>query len=68
MDSGVIIEKLLMRSQGNYTDDDELKRHWLNIAREADQAPDLVFEDRDRVVRMWREEGITCFQVAEGNF
>lgn len=28
-----------------------------------------VFDDRDSVVRMWREEfGLTCFQVAEGNF
>ena len=62
------IERLLMRRQGDYTDDDELKRRWLNAAREADQAPDLVFEDRNRVVDMWREEGITCFQVAVGNF
>ena len=27
-----------------------------------------VFEDRDRVVKMWRDLGITCFQVAEGDF
>jgi len=30
--------------------------------------PSVVFDDRDRVVKMWRENGIRCFQVAEGNF
>lgn len=27
-----------------------------------------VFDDRARVVRMWRKAGITCFQVAPGDF
>lgn len=27
-----------------------------------------VFDDRDQVVKMWRELGLTCYQVAEGNF
>ena len=65
---GITIERLLMRQQGDHTNDDELKRGWLNMARAANQAPDLVFEDRDRVVNMWRQEGIICFQVAEGKF
>lgn len=26
------------------------------------------FDDRDQVVRLWRELGLTCFQVAEGSF
>ena len=25
-------------------------------------------DDRDQVVRMWRRQGLTCLQVAEGNF
>lgn len=28
----------------------------------------LVLEDRNRVVKMWREIGLPCFQVAEGDF
>ena len=64
----ITIERLLMRMRGDYTNDYELKRRWLNIARAANQTPNLVFEDRDRVVNMWRVEGIDCFQVAEGNF
>lgn len=27
-----------------------------------------VFDDRQQVVDMWRAKGLTCFQVAEGNF
>jgi len=28
----------------------------------------MVFDDRDKVVNMWRENGIPCLQVAPGNF
>lgn len=27
-----------------------------------------VFDDRDRVVKMWRELGLTCYQCAYGSF
>ena len=27
-----------------------------------------VFDDRDKVVQMWRENGVPCFQVAKGDF
>lgn len=27
-----------------------------------------AYDDRDRVVVMWRAEGIPCFQVAPGDF
>lgn len=28
----------------------------------------LVLDDRDQVVKMWRDLGLTCFQVDYGNF
>lgn len=28
----------------------------------------FVLDDRDQVVKMWRSQGLTCLQVAEGNF
>jgi hypothetical protein len=28
----------------------------------------LVLDDRDQVVKMWRERGFRCLQVANGNF
>lgn len=49
-----------MRADGDNTPDVELKRHWLSL---ADPRPDLVYDDRQRVVDMWRAEGVPCFQV-----
>ena len=34
----------------------------------ADWNPDMVFDDRNQVVDMWRANGIPCLQVAPGNF
>ena len=47
--------------------DEKLKLQWLN---EMDWKDDVVavFDDRDKVVNMWRENGLTCMQVAYGNF
>lgn len=28
----------------------------------------LCFDDRDQIVRLWRDMGLTCFQVADGAF
>ncbi|PRE44164.1 hypothetical protein [Burkholderia multivorans] len=60
---------LTMRAKGDYTADDELKRQWLD-AMLIDDRRRLVatFDDRDRVVAMWRDAGVTCFQVASGEF
>jgi hypothetical protein len=55
---------LRMRKEHDYTPDDVLKRSWLN----PDDMPDLIFDDRAKVVKMWREMGIPCCQVAEGDF
>ena len=54
-----------MRPHGNYTKNADLKRGWLELAREQGVAPHLVFEDQQDVVDMWRAEGIPCFQVAK---
>lgn len=60
---------LLMRRAGDYTPDDVLKRQWLHeMLPEDRQRLVAVFDDRDKVVRMWREEGVACFQVAPGEF
>lgn len=49
-----------MRADGDSTPDVELKRYWLN---QECIRPDLIYDDRQRVVDMWRAEGISCFQV-----
>ena len=50
--------------------DDKLKKGWLDdIFPGKDKDRILcVFDDRDKVVKMWRDSGLTCMQVAPGNF
>lgn len=60
---------LTMRAAGDYTADDMLKRQWLDdMLREDRDRLYCTFDDRDRVVKMWRAAGVTCLQVAEGEF
>jgi hypothetical protein len=60
---------LVMRDEGDYTADDTLKRSWYeNMLSEDKSRLVAVFDDRDRVVKMWRDVGVTCFQVADGEF
>ena len=61
-------DALRMRLAGDRTNDDELKRAWLHEERARGNEVALVFEDRARVVAMWRAEGVTCAQVAPGEF
>lgn len=58
--------ELRMRKQGDFTPDDVLKQQWLDeIGKE-----NVLFciDDRQKVVDMWREQGLACFQVAAGDF
>ncbi len=64
------IESMLtMRAAGDYTPDEELKAQWLESLSPGDRGRLLaVFDDRDKVVAMWRARGVPCFQVAPGGF
>lgn len=58
-----------MRPEGVFTPDTELKETWLKEFRdETGEDIDLVFEDRKRVIDMWRRNGVVACQVAEGDF
>jgi hypothetical protein len=48
--------------------DDQLKKLWLDQLFPNTDDVLCVFDDRDKVVKMWRENGLSCLQVAEGNF
>ena len=62
-------ERFLMRKAGDHRHDDVLKREWLSDVEPPEYKRIAgVFEDRARVVRMWRDAGIPCFQVADGDF
>ena len=65
---GIHYEKMYMRPTGDYRDDSVVKKEMLDQMRLDKYLPILVFDDRDRVVKMWRENGIRCLQVQDGNF
>ena len=59
---------LYMRKTGDHRDDDIIKAELLAQLRGDGWIPVMVFDDRTRVVNMWREHGIPCLQVAHGDF
>jgi phosphoglycolate phosphatase-like HAD superfamily hydrolase len=59
--------KLYMRKADDFRSDDIVKREILDeIVADHGKMPDMVFDDRPRVVRMWREAGIFVFNVYQG--
>jgi len=67
-ENGVEFDFLKMRPQGDHTPDDVLKKWWLDELKADGHQILCVFDDRDKVVKMWRENGIACFQVNYGDF
>lgn len=59
---------LFMRAAGDYRPDDEVKEEIYHRDIEPDYDVFLVLDDRTRVVNRWRELGLTCWQVAPGEF
>jgi hypothetical protein len=66
--NGVDYDFLHMRPQKDYTPDDVLKSGWLDELLNDGNKILCVFDDRDKVVKMWRDRGIACFQVNYGEF
>ena len=48
--------------------DDKLKQMWLDKLFTDKSDIICVFDDRQKVVDMWRDNGLTCMQVAPGDF
>lgn len=62
-------QALFMPATRDWTPDYKFKRNWLHsLPEEARSKLQGVFEDRDRVCQMWREENVVCFQVQEGKY
>jgi len=57
-----------MRSVGDHTDDGVLKPSWLSDGTIPRERVHLAIDDRNRVVKAWRDAGIPCLQIAEGDF
>ncbi len=63
---GVPYSALLMRPNGSFVPDQALKKAWLDQGK-LGAKEDILFvvEDRDRMVKMWRDQGLTCLQVEQ---
>ena len=62
-------QKLVMRDSktNHFTPDDILKKDMLDKHVDINDVF-LVVDDRDKVVKMWRDLGLNTFQVAPGDF
>jgi phosphoglycolate phosphatase-like HAD superfamily hydrolase len=61
-------EVLYMRKEGDHRPDHVIKLELLAQIRTDGYEPIMVFDDRNSVVQMWRDNGIPCAQVAIGDF
>jgi len=65
---------LLMRPIGDHRPDVKIKREWLHKIRDGEltfhdvPVPAIAIEDRQKVVDMWREEGLIALQCDVGDF
>jgi hypothetical protein len=60
---------IVMRPTKDHRPDHEWKLEILKHIRDVEKRVILMaFDDRDSVVKMWRENGVPCMQVAEGKF
>ena len=56
---------LLMRKDGDYRHDTIVK---IELIKGFIGDIEMVFEDRNSMVKAWRDAGVTCLQVADGDF
>jgi acid phosphatase class B len=60
--------ELYMRPDGDYTADYIYKEKVLDTIIELGYNPVIAFEDRNRVVDIYRKRGLTVFQPAPGDY
>lgn len=65
---GIQYQKLYMRPPKDSRSDSIIKKEILDQIRAEFGEPYMVFDDRNSVVATWRENGVRCLQVADGNF
>lgn len=63
-----VYERLYMREAKDYRDDSVVKKEILDKIRSDGYNPEIVLDDRNGVVAMWREAGLRCLQVQPGDF
>jgi len=61
-------EPLFMRATNDNRRDSIIKSELFDEHIEGNYNVRFILDDRDQVVRMWRDRGLTCLQVAYGDF
>ena len=64
----IVFQKLFMRKTGDNRKDSIIKEEIYRNLIEPNYNIEFVLDDRNQVVDMWRRIGLTCLQVADGNF
>jgi predicted kinase len=67
-DNHILYDEIYMRKGGDMRDDRIVKREIYDEFIKPRYNVRFVLDDRDRVVKMWRENGLKVLQVAEGDF
>lgn len=67
-DHKIQYDALWMRKSGDFRKDFLIKKEIFQDSIRDLYRIIFVLEDRYQVVKMWREQGLTCLQVAEGRF
>jgi hypothetical protein len=67
IDNGIPYDKLLMRQAEDTRKDSIIKLELFNEVK-LDYYVVGVFDDRNQVVELWRDLGLQCYQVADGDF
>lgn len=65
---GVVYDELWMRPAEDRRGDDIVKGELFDAHVRGRFNVRMVLDDRDRVVALWRRMGLSCWQVAYGNF
>jgi predicted kinase len=66
--NNILYDEIYMRKSGDMRDDRIVKKEIYDEFIKPRYNVRFVLDDRDRVVKMWREEGLKVLQVAEGDF
>ena len=66
--AGIADPEIHMRKEGDFRADNLIKSELYEPIEASRGKPFFILDDRSRVVKMWRERGLTCLQVAEGDF
>jgi len=68
-DAGVAFDLALFRlKEEEFKPDSEVKENMLEDMKKFGFNPTMAFDDRQRVVDMWRRNGLRVFQVDSGDF